>query len=128
MRENFAKWLTEELNHHNLSIRELGRRSNISHSWIAKVAKGQEPDWNFCAAIGPSLGFSPVEMLLIAGKLTSEDVTKALPMLSAKEVGTTEKVVSIVRELPEKQKEALLLLLNHRDLAAQRLSANSQHA
>ncbi len=115
MADSFGEWLTEELNRRNWSIRELGRRSDISHSWIAKVTKGQEPDWNFCAAIGPPLGFSPVEMLLIAGKLTSEDVTKAFPMLSVKDVGTTEKVISVVRVLPEKQKEALLLLLNHKD-------------
>jgi transcriptional regulator with XRE-family HTH domain len=68
--DNFAVWLSLELKKRDWSIRELGRRSRVSHNSVAKVMRGEtEASWDFCAGIAPALGYSPVEILLIADKL-----------------------------------------------------------
>ncbi len=110
--DNFSQWLNEELKKRNWSIRELGRRSNVSFSWIAKVLrKDEDPSWDFCAAIGPALGYTPVETLLIAGKLRPEDVVKAWPTLPVEIISTEDKLMALIREFPEEYKQALFLLL-----------------
>lgn len=78
---DFATWLNQQLKQRNWSIRELGRRSAVSHSWISNVVnKGKTPDWNFCASIAPALGLSPIEIFLIAGKIKAEEDTRKLKL------------------------------------------------
>ena len=107
---NYLNWLTKELSNRSWSRRELARRAGVSHTWVADVINGREPSWDFCAAIAPAFDMSPVEMLLLAGKLTSSDVRQALPMLTKDEIEKSEKLTSIVKELSSEHQEALLTI------------------
>ena len=63
-------WLSTELERRGWSIRELARRANISHTWIANVLSGQRPaSWDFCAAIAQALLKQPEEVFRLASLL-----------------------------------------------------------
>ena len=121
---NYLNWLNKELSNRSWSRRELARRAGVSHTWVADVINGREPSWDFCAAIAPAFDMSPVEMLLLAGKLTSSDVRRALPMLSEHEINKTDKLASIVKELSSEHQEALLTMA-HGLAKTDKMSTNS---
>ena len=107
---DYLNWLTKELSNRSWSRRELARRAGVSHTWVADVINGREPSWDFCAAIAPAFDMSPVEMLLLARKLTPSDVRRALPMLPENEIDKSEQLTAIVRELSEEHQQALLTI------------------
>ncbi len=113
---NFHEWVRKQLVETGWSMRELARQANVSHSLVAKVMSGQQPSWEFCAAIAGPFGVSPIEILLRAGKLTFKDIQQVLPMLPRKPAGTTEQLALAVSKLSPEQQEALLLIT--RDLTS----------
>jgi transcriptional regulator with XRE-family HTH domain len=73
MDTKFTTWLTEKLNENRISMRELARKSGISHSTISQVVNGaQPPTYEFCIAIAKGLGLPPDEVLALAGKLPKQ--------------------------------------------------------
>ena len=53
-----------------MSMRELARKSGISHSTISQVINGaQPPTYEFCIAIAKGFGLAQDEVLTLAGKL-----------------------------------------------------------
>ena len=113
---NFHEWVRKQLVETGWSMRELARQANVSHSLVAKVMSGQQPSWEFCAAIAGPFEVSPIEILLRAGKLTFKDIQQVLPMLPQKPAGTTEQLALAVSKLSSEQQEALLLIT--RDLTS----------
>jgi transcriptional regulator with XRE-family HTH domain len=70
MDTKLTTWLTEKLNENRMSMRELARKSGISHSTISQVINGaQPPTYEFCIAIAKGLGLAQDEVLTLAGKL-----------------------------------------------------------
>jgi len=90
-------------------MRELARRANISHAWISKILAGDHPSWDFCAAIAPALGVSPIEVLLVAGKLTPTDVRRALPALDY--ATPAQELIALISALNEEDQQAALQFL-----------------
>jgi transcriptional regulator with XRE-family HTH domain len=73
MATDLARWVTDELRRRGWSIRELARRSGLSHVAISQVLSGQrQPGWDFCAAIAEPLEASPMDTFVLAGKLKRE--------------------------------------------------------
>jgi transcriptional regulator with XRE-family HTH domain len=63
-------WLTKQLKERRLSMSELGRKSNISHSTISRVLSGKQPPTSdFCKAISGALNVPQVEVEILAGIL-----------------------------------------------------------
>lgn len=59
MGENLNKWIRRMLQEKGWSVRELGRRSSLSHSYISNVMKGrQEPGIKFYRGLSDALGVS----------------------------------------------------------------------
>lgn len=106
----FADWLMQEIRFHGWSMRELARRSGVSHSTISLVIGGQPPTWDFCAAIAAPLEVSPIEVFLIAGKLSPSDLRRAVLALQAEWMGNA-KIQTLISELPLTEQEALRVLL-----------------
>ncbi len=70
MDAKLTTWLIEKLNENRMSMRELARKSGISHSTISQVVNGaQTPTYEFCIAIAKGLGLAQDEVLTLAGKL-----------------------------------------------------------
>jgi len=70
MDTKLTTWLTEKLNENRMSMRELARKSGISHSTISQVINGaQPPTYEFCIAIAKGFGLAQDEVLTLAGKL-----------------------------------------------------------
>lgn len=108
-----SEWLTEEIRFRSWSMRELARRAGLSHSAVSLVIAGQPPTWDFCAAIAPPLEISPIEVFLIAGKLSISDLRRAIISMP-KDWGGAESLQSLVSELPLEEQEALKLLVKAR--------------
>lgn len=57
-------WLTEEIESRGWSLRELGRRSDLSHSTISNILSGvQNPGLEFCLGIAKAFRI-PAEMVM----------------------------------------------------------------
>jgi transcriptional regulator with XRE-family HTH domain len=67
---DFVNWLNEELGKRDWSIRELARRSGISHASISQVLnRHRYPGSDFCLAIARGLQLPPEEVFRRAGIL-----------------------------------------------------------
>jgi len=63
-------WLAKQLKDNKLSMRELARRSKITHSTISDVMAGKRPPTSdFCKAISGALKVPQVEVEILAGIL-----------------------------------------------------------
>ena len=70
MDTQFTTWLTQQLQEKDLSMRELARKGNISHTTISLVMSGErKPTYEFCVGIAKGLGLAQDEVLTLAGKL-----------------------------------------------------------
>lgn len=68
--DKLSLWLREKLSESGWSIRELARRSNISHSYLARITSGEvKPSAEICTAIASAFNVAPEILLRIAGIL-----------------------------------------------------------
>lgn len=68
--DKLSLWLREKLAESGWSIRELARRSNISHSYLARITSGEvKPSAEICTAIANAFNVAPEILLRIAGVL-----------------------------------------------------------
>jgi len=78
MRDNLVTWLTNQIETRGWSLRELARRSGLSHATISNVLSGQSnPGFDFCTGIAKALGESPQTVLRLAGLLPEVSADKA---------------------------------------------------
>lgn len=63
-------WIKKELQLRNWSIRELARKSGISHAYIADILRGdKDVTWNFCLAIAHGFNEPVWNVFILAGML-----------------------------------------------------------
>jgi len=73
--EKLTKWIHDKLNENGWSIRELARRSNISHVTITNVLNGdRNPGAKFCLAIASGLRVPADQVLRLADLLPSATI------------------------------------------------------
>ncbi len=71
MRNNdFANWLTGEINRLGWSQSELARRAGLSSGLISQVLSGQKPGERFCKGVARALGVPEDEVFRRAGILS----------------------------------------------------------
>lgn len=72
-----SDWLTRELANRAWSMRELGRKSGVSHAQISNVVSGiAEPSADFCIKIATALDFPPITLMRYAGILPPKSTAK----------------------------------------------------
>lgn len=68
--ETFGVWLNNELKRRNMLRAELARLAGVQKSTVTNLIKGKwEIGTDVAYKIGPVLGYSPEDLLRIAGKL-----------------------------------------------------------
>jgi transcriptional regulator with XRE-family HTH domain len=110
METELVKWITEELEARGWSVRELARRSGVSHGAISNVLTGQrQAGWDFCAAIAYPLDQTPIEVLVRAGKLSRPEVLRATRRLQTnEEADRVRRLTALVATLSSSNQECLL--------------------
>lgn len=104
-----TEWLTDELAGRGWTMSELARRAGISRPLVSGVLSGTPPTWDFCAAIAPALGVSPIEVFLRAGKVTPTDVRRALSALD--HATPSQELIALITALSDEEREAMLRFL-----------------
>ena len=103
MGEAFRRWVTDELERRQWSLRELGRQSGISHPLISQVLTGKvSPSINFFHGIAKAFNESPEVLMRLAGILPPQ-----LPASTDDDSATIE-LTEIARTLPEDKRRQLL--------------------
>lgn len=68
MGDKFIDWLKKEMSLRGWSQRELARHSDVTHAYISKVIKGDQPvTVTFCFSMADALNEPVWKLLLIAG-------------------------------------------------------------
>lgn len=79
METELVTWLNEEIKKRGWTLRELARRSDVSHTAVSKVLSGQqEPGIKFCTGIARALDVPPETVLRLAGKIPQRTTRAAL--------------------------------------------------
>jgi transcriptional regulator with XRE-family HTH domain len=100
--EMFAQWITDELNIRSWSLRELGRRANLSNTTISQVLSGQaNPGLDFCKGIARAFGVRAEEVLARAGLIPAPP----------DETATSRELVAMFAQLGEEDKERVLVMV-----------------
>jgi transcriptional regulator with XRE-family HTH domain len=74
MSDKLADWITEEIEIRGWSLRELGRRADLSHATISNVVSGQtKPGLDFCTGIAKAFNVPAETVLRRAGLLSSRE-------------------------------------------------------
>jgi len=81
MENELVSWLNAEMENRGWTMRELARRSGMSHTAIAAVVNRQrQPTFEFCEKIARGLGEPPERIFRLAGLLprrkTADEVTE----------------------------------------------------
>lgn len=70
MDTKFTDWLNDQLKDRNMSMRELARRGDISHTSVSKVLQGEtRPTADFCIGVAKGLNHNPDYVLALAGHI-----------------------------------------------------------
>jgi transcriptional regulator with XRE-family HTH domain len=119
MENKLADWLSKKLKTEGWSMREVARRSQISHTTIADVLSHQRlPTFDFCAAIAPVVGEPPEKLFRLAGLLPSYPDSDL----------TIQELADIIRNLPlEKQKDILWYASSVYDRSNEEEPSSSSH-
>lgn len=95
-------WIIEQMKLREWSQRELGRRSNYSHSMISDVLSGNKSaSFDFCAAIAKAFGEQPEDVFRLAGLLPS------LPGTHNEEI-TLKKLWDIITNMSVEERQEVL--------------------
>jgi transcriptional regulator with XRE-family HTH domain len=94
-----SEWLAKEMQTRGLSMRELARKADISHTTVADVISGQRsPTCEFCLAIARALDERPERILYLASYLPSE------PSIADLDITPVElQILNLVREVEGKE-------------------------
>lgn len=92
------RWITDKLNSHNMSMRELGRKSGIDQGHISKVLSGkQEASFDFYLKVAQVFD-AVVDMLITAGVLSPADEAQL----------TMSEIYQIVKKLTPSERQEVL--------------------
>lgn len=108
MNDEMVSWLTNEVKNRGWSLRELGRRADISHATISNIISGQtNPGFDFCVGIAKALDMPAEDVLRRAGLLPAlpeentivHAITNRLRELQAE--GDTQELLLTIRDIVE---------------------------
>lgn len=103
-REEFARWLQQEIEQRGWTIAELARRSEVAHGTINNVLNGvRNPGMDLCCALACALDVPETEVLWRAGLLREKPVTVDQPWLA--------EIIKAVRQLSPDKREYVVTLL-----------------
>ena len=106
MENKLVSWIKQELKARDWSIRELARRSKVSHAYLADVLRGdKDVNWYFCVVTANGLN-EPVWKFFMMGGLL-EDVP-----LEVSENEKTRLLIKIFNGLPPPAQDEALNYLN----------------
>lgn len=72
MENKLISWIKRELRVRDWSIRELARRSDVTHAHIAAVLRGEKKiTFDFCASMAKALNEPAWKLFILAGLLDS---------------------------------------------------------
>ena len=100
-----SSWLAEQLEERGWSVRELARRSGVSHTTINKIVNGvTNPTADICIGVARALGEDPERFLRRAGKLplkppTVADAAEAADIISRLDEQSRRNVMTMLRSL-----------------------------
>jgi len=101
MENKLVPWINEELESRGWTMRELARRSGVSHAAISLVlSEQQRPTFEFCEKIARGLGEPPEKIFRIAG---------LLPRLT-NDQEVAEQVLHYLEQMPPEQQRQYLLI------------------
>lgn len=101
MSDKLTPWINKQLTDRGWSIRELGRRINVSSAHATRIANGDVvPSFKLCAEIARVFEITHNEVLVMAGILDTR--------LSDAQFETFRAVIA---EIPQEQHEHVLALL-----------------
>ena len=105
--ESLSEFLSTELEARRWSMRELGRRADVSGSLVSEVISGNVPaSANFCVAVARALDVSPEHLLRLSGILPGQ----------APPVREEEEAIKLLRALsPQARQSALAMLKGLRE-------------
>jgi transcriptional regulator with XRE-family HTH domain len=107
--EAFGRYLKTQRQFSELSLRELGRMTNLSNAYLSQLERGlHEPSLRVMRALADALGI-PLETLLMHTGLTADG--------AAPTGGSTEAAIMADQALTDGQKDALLAV--YRSYAAE---------
>lgn len=102
MNEKLSEFLTRALEKRHWSMRELGRRADVSGALVSEVINGNVPaSTKFCVLVAQALGESPVKLLRLAGYMPD------MPEPTDGE----DKALRIFRQIPEGYRDLALRVL-----------------
>jgi transcriptional regulator with XRE-family HTH domain len=101
--DEFIKWMIHGMERKGWTIRELSRRSGLTHATISNVLNGQRnPGLQFCLGIADAFSEPPERTLRRAGLLPE------LPAPEGHSEGTIKELMDIIYNLPIEKQEDLL--------------------
>ena len=111
MIDDLATWLKHELKLRGWSMREMARRTGVSHTAIINLVNGRtNPSAQFCLQIAEALQMPPEEIYRSAGLLPSStpeeaSLLEANYLFARLSESEQETVLTIMRALAEKRRE-----------------------
>ena len=100
MNSTSTDWIIKEIRIRGWSYRELGRRSGLSHTYIANTLTGKRNiTFDFCAAIAKALKIPAIEAFYKTGLLTNSKSNQDEGLL-----------LSYYRDLNDNNKKQLLVI------------------
>lgn len=97
-----SSWLAAELKERRMSMRELARGADLSHTTIAQVVSGERaPTWEFCFSVARTLNTDPLPLFRMAGLLPPERI----------KVAEEEEINAILRGLSPEARAIVLHML-----------------
>ena len=99
--EEMVTWLTKALKDKGWSLRELGRRANISHATISNILSGQSnPGLDFCIGIAKAFNIPTENVMRMAGILPTTNTSTKL-----------EELTFLYEQLNESDKDSILTMV-----------------
>ncbi len=115
-RSAFGKWLLKELDDRRWSMREFARRCEVSESTISRVVSGKRnPSSDLCRRMAEVLHLPPERIFREAGLLPR----------SAEESPGIKEALYLFRQLPEGERQRILLIMRTLLEEQERLSVAS---
>lgn len=107
---NFTEFITDYMNQHNLSYRQMGQLCNISHAEISRLANGKEPSIKTINKISTGTDIPRNKLLATAGYLEdnkAKQLKEKLPQETFESLD--EKDLEFLIELSQDDQRQMLL-------------------
>jgi transcriptional regulator with XRE-family HTH domain len=98
--ENLIRWINQQLNDQNLSIRKLAERMGMSNSHISQILSGRaEPGIKFYLKVAEAFNERPEKIFRLAG---------ILPATGDEDEATIAEIATMLQDLPPSERREVL--------------------